>query len=127
MTASFYTHLVAASVALFAVLAAAGGPAHAKEYNKSPYLASEAQAKVNRFEVELFGLGSDSEAGEADGQSTAFGQPCETAFGADAPIRSEGGKLTVGGEGAKSFGPDRDQIIVVDEIINVGGDCRLRR
>lgn len=100
------------TAALIATTSLAGalvtGPAsHAREYNQHPHLPAHSQATINRIQADM-----------------AF-RASEAGGGFYGTFESDCNELNVG-TATDANRPDQ-QIIVADQIINVGGHCRMIR
>ena len=102
-----------------------------KQFNQSPFLPAREQAMVNRVQASITAKARDT------GEYGVFDRNCGQADIAAAPtevdmfgppknaISTENGGLNVGR--LDGFNRPKEQIIVADAIINVGGHCRVRR
>jgi hypothetical protein len=107
-------------------------PAHAqqaKNPNQSPFLPSREQSMINRIQA-----GVTSESSET-GKYGVFDHDCSEADVSDkynqgqpAPssaVTATNGTLKIGAN--NNLPPPKEQIIVARDIVNVGGQCRMRR
>lgn len=103
--------------------------AQKRQFNQSPFLPAREQAMVNRVQA-----GISAKANQT-GDRGLFNQDCggaDKAAAAGGPkaapassIAARDGALNVGSFAERNR--PREQIIVADAIINLGGHCRVRR
>ncbi len=119
-----------ASLIFLAALPLAGlnGAAHAqaRPYNQSPFLPSREQAMVNRVQAGVTAAASQT------GKYGLFEHDCSEADVSDqyngedkSAVEADDGTLKIGS--LNSLRRPREQIIVARDIVNVGGQCRMRR
>jgi len=106
-------------------------PAHAQQSrnpNQSPFLPSREQSMINRIQAGVtadssstgkYGL-FDHDCSEAD-VSDKYNQGQQSASG----VMATNGTLKIGAN--NNLPPPKEQIIVARDIVNVGGQCRMRR
>jgi hypothetical protein len=101
--------------------------AASRQYNQSVFLGAREQAMVNRVQAGITAQASKT------GQRGLFNQDCNE-IGLNGPEKTakpkglasaRGGELNVGS--FQQANRPREQIIVADSIINLGGHCRASR
>ncbi len=118
------TRIQRTTLGFFAIaMLSAPAVAEAKIYNQSPFLPSLQQSKVNRVQAGITATASQT------GKNGVFEQDCnesDASQTSNSPIQASNGALRVGAFDNHQQ-QAREQIIVAKDIINVGGQCRVRR
>ncbi|MEZ5914212.1 MAG: hypothetical protein R3C42_01115 [Parvularculaceae bacterium] len=103
----------------------------AKQFNQSPFLPAREQAMVARVQAGIAAKAKET------GEHGLFDRDCDQNAQQDgkvadrgftrpqSPVSANGGNLLIGAQSGLTR--PKEQIIVADTIINVGGYCRMRR